>query len=203
MKLTKCAKKHYFDADKYAICPQCEAAERLARLEKMPTPEPVPDGQMETPDSGTRWDPAESGGEAMIDPFSFDAPFVKTENGSAFGAPARDPVVGWLVCVAGVYRGEGFPLRSGRNGIGRGAGMDVCLDRDAGVSEGCHAIATYEPEKRKFYIQPGEGRYLTYVNGEVLLVPREITDFHRIRMGNGEFILRTLCGEAFSWENPV
>ena len=79
--------------------------------------------------------------------------------------------------------------------------MDIALAKELSVSRDRHAIITYEPIKRKFYIQCGEGSGLTYVNNEVLMTPREIVDYDLIRMGNCKLILRTLCNGEFSWND--
>ena len=112
-----------------------------------------------------------------------------------------EPVVGWLVCVKGAYKGESFELKTRRNTIGRSLKMDIALAKELSVSRDRHAIITYEPIKRKFYIQCGEGSGLTYVNNEVLMTPREIVDYDLIRMGNCKLILRTLCNGEFSWND--
>ena len=50
---------------------------------------------------------------------------MDTEDNCTIGYYSRvigvEPVVGWLVCTEGEYKGESFKLKSGRNFIGRAA----------------------------------------------------------------------------------
>lgn len=112
-----------------------------------------------------------------------------------------EPVVGWIVCVKGTYLGESFPLKAGRNLVGRSLKMNVALAKELSVSRDRHAIIIYEPKKRKFYIQPGETSGLSYINEELLMLPAEIHDYDKLQFGDGEFIFRSLCGENFTWED--
>lgn len=112
-----------------------------------------------------------------------------------------EPVVGWLVCVRGEYKGESFPLKAGRNLIGRSLKMDVPLAKELSVSRDKHAVVIYEPKKRVFYIHAGDGNGLTYVNDDLLMMPMQITDFDQIQLGNGIFLLRTFCCDRFSWDD--
>ncbi len=121
----------------------------------------------------------------------------------AFYDNAEEPVVGWLVCVRGEYFGMGFPIKTGKNMIGRSSRMDIALTKEVSVSRDRHAILIYEPKKKQFFIQPGEGNGLTYVNEDLLMVPQEIHDYDVIQIGNVAFALRTLCGEKFSWETYI
>lgn len=118
----------------------------------------------------------------------------------AFYDNEAEPVVGWLICVKGEYFGVGFPLKTGKNTIGRSSRMDVALTKEVSVSRDRHAILTYEPRKRQFFVQPGEGNGLTYVNDDLLMMPQEIHDYDVVQVGNGVFVFRTLCGDKFTWD---
>jgi pSer/pThr/pTyr-binding forkhead associated (FHA) protein len=108
--------------------------------------------------------------------------------------------VGWLVCVGGEYFGEGFNLKAGQNFIGRALTMDVPLAKDTSVSRNRHAIVTYDPKGRVFYLQQGESNGLTYRNGELLLAPSKLEPYDKIQVGGSEFVFAAFCGEKFSWE---
>lgn len=118
----------------------------------------------------------------------------------AFYDNEAEPVVGWLVCVKGEYFGVSFPLKTGKNTIGRSSRMDVALTKEVSISRDRHAILTYEPRKRQFFVQPGEGNGLTYVNDDLLMMPQEIQDYDVVQVGNGVFVFRTLCGDKFTWD---
>ena len=110
-----------------------------------------------------------------------------------------EPVVGWLVCVLGSQQGLSFPLSGGRNRIGRSADMDVCLSSDPEVSRNMHYILTFDPASEAFYLQAGDGRGLTYLNGTLLLTPMQLKPHDLIRVGATTLLFVPLCGESFHW----
>ena len=114
-----------------------------------------------------------------------------------------EPVVGWLVCVKGEYFGYSFNLKAGQNFIGRAMNMDVPLAKDTSVSRNRHAIITYDPLNRLFFIQPGESNGLTYLNDNLLLTHQPIKPYEKIRVGNSELIFVPCCGEQFAWEDYI
>ena len=113
---------------------------------------------------------------------------------------STEPVVGWLVCVKGAYQGESFCLKAGKNTIGRSLKMDVPLAKEPSVSRDRHATIIYEPKKKKFFIQPGEGNGLTYLNDDLVMMPCGINDYDVLQLGASDFVLRSLCGDAFDWD---
>lgn len=112
-----------------------------------------------------------------------------------------EPVVGWIVCVEGEYKGEGFPLKSGRNNIGRSLNMDVALAKEKSVSRERHAVITFEPHQKKFFVQSGESSGLTYVNNEILMTFKELQDYDVIALGECKFVFVRLVNDRFSWDN--
>jgi hypothetical protein len=111
-----------------------------------------------------------------------------------------DPVVGWLVIIDGPGKGNFVHLGSGMNKVGRDRGQRVSLDfGDDGISRENHAIVTFDPLGRKFYIQQGTGTNLVYVGGAPVLIPTEISDRAEIRMGDTRLLFVALCGERFGW----
>ncbi|MGN0370217.1 MAG: FHA domain-containing protein [Butyrivibrio sp.] len=112
-----------------------------------------------------------------------------------------EPVVGWLVCVKGESIGESFNLKAGKNAIGRGGGMDVMLAKERSVSRDKHAVITYEPKKKNFFIQPGESSGLVYLNDELLMSFSQLTAYDSIQLGEAVFKFVPFCGESFIWED--
>ena len=112
-----------------------------------------------------------------------------------------EPVVGWLVCIDGEYKGESFKLKSGRNFIGRAANMDVVLSADHSVSRFKHTAIIYEPRSRRFIVAPGESRELCYLNNEVVLSNMPMKAYDVLNLGSTSLMLVPCCGEHFSWEN--
>lgn len=111
-----------------------------------------------------------------------------------------EPPVGYLICIAGEDFGCGFSLKSGNNAIGRGQAMDVVI-RDPKVSREKQAFVMYEPKSRKFFVRPGEGSGLCYLNGELVMSAVEIHQFDKLGLGDTELMLIVVCCEQFSWED--
>lgn len=114
-----------------------------------------------------------------------------------------DPVVGWIICVHGSHLGESFSIYAGANSIGRDRTNRIVLPREASVSRSKHAIITYEPKHRKFYIKPGESSGLTYINEEYITESRMISAKDVIELGDSKFLLIPLCGDDFTWEEYI
>lgn len=112
-----------------------------------------------------------------------------------------EPVVGWLVGLKGEYKGVSFSLKSGRNYIGRSLNMDVALAKENTVSRDRHAIISFDPKQRKFFIEGGESRGLTYVNGGLLMSFKELNMYDVVSLGACDLMFVPLCSERFSWEN--
>ena len=114
-----------------------------------------------------------------------------------------EPVVGWLVCIKGdECQGESFNLKAGKNMIGRGAGMDVMIPEPT-VSRDKHAVITYEPKKRIFLIQPGDGNGMVYLNDELLMTFSEIKSRDIIQLGEAMFMFYPFCGPEFTWDDYI
>ena len=114
-----------------------------------------------------------------------------------------EPVVGWLVCIKGAYRGESFKLKSGRNFIGRAANMDIVLGADQSVSRLHHAAVVYDPKSRAFIVAAGDARELCYLNGDVVVTSQRLQAYDVLTLGNTELMLIPLCGEKFSWDDTT
>ncbi len=114
-----------------------------------------------------------------------------------------EPVVGWLIGLSGFYFGESFNLKAGHNFIGRSLSMDVALVEEKSVSREYHANIIFDPKSRRFFIQPGRGNGLTYLNDELLLSPAELHIYNKIQLGDHSYIFMPFCGKNFSWDDYV
>lgn len=119
--------------------------------------------------------------------------------------PEKDvvPVVGWLICIKGNNIGRDYRLVSGRNFVGRGNDMDVCLKGDMSVSRNSHAIIVYDPKSNIFLAQPGTSKELFYINGDLVLSPIKLNAYDRISIGETELVFAPLCGSEFEWNKIV
>ena len=113
-----------------------------------------------------------------------------------------DPVVGWLAIVEGPGKGNAVQLGYGANAIGRGETARVNLDfGDDQISRGGHAIVTYDPRGRKFYVQHGGDTNLTYLDDQPVLIPIELPALSHISIGETVLRFVPLCGEEFDWQD--
>jgi hypothetical protein len=116
---------------------------------------------------------------------------------------SADPVVGWLVIVAGPGRGNFCRLGYGQNSIGRDGEERVQLNfGDDGVSRTKHCFVIYEPRTRQYSLRPGDGANLTYLNGAMLSQSRPIKNGDLIEIGNTTLRFVPLCGPDFEWHEP-
>lgn len=113
-----------------------------------------------------------------------------------------DPVVGWLVVVEGPGKGRAVPLGYGSNSIGRGATDRIKLDfGDDQISRSGHAVVTYDPRGRQFYVQHGGGTNLTYLGDQPVLAPTELSALSHISIGQTVLRFVPLCGAEFDWQD--
>ena len=109
-----------------------------------------------------------------------------------------DPVVGWLVCLAGPDRGRDFRLHAEKNFIGRAPSMDVCVG-DETVSREKHALVIFDPKKQVFWAVPGDASGLVYLNGDIVNTPSQMKQEDILEVGKTKLVLIPFCGERYSW----
>ena len=113
-----------------------------------------------------------------------------------------DPVVGWLVVVSGPGRGQACQLGYGSNSIGRSGKSRIRLDfGDNRISRDGHATITYDPWGRKFYLQHGGGKNLTYLGESPVLVPTVLEAMQEFSIGNTTLRFIPFCGPEFEWDD--
>ena len=115
-----------------------------------------------------------------------------------------DPVVGWLVVLHGPGRGNARRLGYGQNSLGRDKSERVSLDfGDPSISRSKHCFVLYEPRKRQFYLRPGDGANLTYLNGELLAEAKLLNATDVIEIGATKLRFVPLCSPDFDWEDST
>lgn len=198
MNLQKCKNGHFYDGDMYSACPHCanqgtEPNKTVALVmpeeEEGATVAIGPDGQLVN--TGPKEHVVLE--EDMNTMGVFMDERVETES--------KDPIVGWLVCTGGRFFGQDFKLKSGRNFIGRGKNMDICLDGELSVSRERHAAVIYEPRQNIFLVQPGESKELFYLDDEVVLSAKKLKKNSVLQVGDVTLMFIPCCDEAFQWED--
>ena len=137
----------------------------------------------------------------------------RTERGEPAAAPGAgtqdaqasamdDPPVGWLVVIKGPGQGRFVAIGNGSNSVGRDEDDRIRIDfGDETISRRGHSTNTYDPRGKKFYLQHGSGKNLTYLEGNPVLAPTELAGFSRIAIGNTELLFVPLCCDQFDWED--
>lgn len=145
--------------------------------------------------------PARPADEEMTRPYRPRAIAAASADAGA-DDPMADPVVGWLVVIAGPGKGNYCRLGHGTNPIGRDAGSRVRLDFGDGlISRQAHASVTYDPRGRKYYLQHGGGTNLTYLGDEPVLVPTLLEPMQDFTVGATTLRFVPLCGDGFDWQD--
>lgn len=113
-----------------------------------------------------------------------------------------DPVAGWLVVVEGPGLGQVLTVGHGQNSIGRQPTQRIAIDfGDEEISRENHAVITYDPRGRKFFVQQGSGTNLIYLDDEPVLTPSPIETHAEIVIGQTRLRFVAFCGPDFSWQD--
>ena len=112
---------------------------------------------------------------------------------------AKRYVVGWLVGLNGSSRGESFPVRIGRNVLGRDRRSDIVVNDEQASSH--HADLVFRPEERRFILMDHNSTNGTYVNEGEIEPRRDLAEKDIIRIGSQQFLFMPLCHEGFYWDD--
>jgi pSer/pThr/pTyr-binding forkhead associated (FHA) protein len=118
------------------------------------------------------------------------------------GSPTAQPkryVVGWLVGLDGATRGEAYPVRIGRNVLGRDHRSDIIIEDDQASSH--HADLVFRPEERRFILMDHNSTNGTYVNDAEIEPRRDLAPEDIVRIGAQRFLFVPLCHEGFYWDD--
>ena len=112
---------------------------------------------------------------------------------------AKRYVVGWLVGLDGPARGESYPVRIGRNVLGRDKRSDIIVQDDQASSH--HADLVFRPEERRFILMDHNSTNGTYVNDQEIEPRRDLAANDIVRIGSQRFLFMPLCHEGFFWDD--
>jgi len=108
-------------------------------------------------------------------------------------------VVAWLVGLNGSSRGESYPVRMGRNVLGRDRRSDIVINDDQASSH--HADLVFRPEERRFILMDHNSTNGTYVNETEIEPRRDLAGKDIIRVGAHRFLFTPLCHDGFYWDD--
>lgn len=210
----RCDNGHFID-ESWDICPYCpqDASEPeipvvRPRAVEMPIPSAAP--PQPQPQPLTRAAAAVAAPSAGVEPRRGTAPgpvavpslssppMERTVAASKIDS-AKRYVVGWLVSLNGASRGESFPVRMGRNVIGRDRRSDIVVQDDQASSH--HADLVFRPEEKRFILMDHNSTNGTYVNEHEIEPRRDLSAKDIIRIGSHRYIFTPLCHDGFHWDD--
>jgi hypothetical protein len=217
----RCDNGHFID-ESWDICPYCpqDAAEpeipvvrpRAVEVAAAPAPQPMPRASSGAPGSqpGPTRVPNDTGGlrarpssatSSAVAVAPAAAMVERTVAAQKMGESQQQKryVVGWLVGISGPIRGEAFPLRMGRNVIGRDRRSDIVINDDQASSH--HADLVFRPEERRFILMDHNSTNGTYVNEMEIEPRRDLIEKDVIRIGSHRFVFSPLCHDGFHWDD--
>jgi hypothetical protein len=115
------------------------------------------------------------------------------------GSQQKRYVVGWLIGLNGASRGESFPVRMGRNVIGRDRRSDIVIQDDQASSH--HADLVFRPEERRYILMDHNSTNGTYVNEAEIEPRRDLIGKDVVRIGSHRFVFMPLCHDGFYWDD--
>ena len=202
----RCDNGHFID-ESWDLCPYCPQDEaepeipvvRPRAVDPSPAARP-PSGAAAAapaPDAAPRSLRPTSGAALAIQPPPMERTIAIQKIDPS--AAAKRYVVGWLIGLNGAIRGESFPVRIGRNVLGRDRRSDIVVNDDQASSH--HADLVFRPEERRFILMDHNSTNGTYVN-EAEIEPRtDLAGKDVIRIGSHKFLFMPLCHDGFYWDD--
>ena len=71
------------------------------------------------------------------------------------------------------------------------------------MSRDKHAWVIFEPRKQKFYLKPGDGSGLVYLNDENVFDTTALHSGDVLELGDVKLVFIALCGESFNWADYI
>ncbi|MCL1831697.1 MAG: FHA domain-containing protein [Oscillospiraceae bacterium] len=196
MNMKLCPNSHYYDSLQYSECPHCKAANANANAAPGATPigatVPIMNNNA---DIGATVPVFNQPAAAPASDIGATMPIMREKHGT-------DPVVGWLVCVAGNAReiGKDYRIRTGYNYIGRSPKMDISIESDDTISRENHATVAYAEKAKRFMLAPSQGKAIISVNDEPIMGTVELKAYDTIELSEiTKLKFVPFCGESFEW----
>ncbi len=113
----------------------------------------------------------------------------------------QDPVVGWLVIVAGPGVGAYRPIYEGNNTVGRSKSQRIPIDfGDDTISNEEQAFIRYDSADRAFLLVPNLAKTnIVALNDRKPTGAVELAAMDLITMGRTQLVFVPFCGAEFDW----
>ena len=201
----RCENGHFID-ESWDLCPYCPAENAESDIpvvrptrfgaQEGPRPGVVPAEPVRRPTAVPPLTMARREAAVAVESEPVDRT-VAVQKLDPLAAPKRY-VVGWLIGLTGAARGESFPVRIGRNVLGRDRRSDIVIGDDQASSH--HADLVFRPEERRFILMDHNSTNGTYVNDLEIEPRRDLADRDVVRIGSHKFLFMPLCSEGFYWD---
>ncbi len=198
MRMVTCNNGHYYDQEKNATCPYCANNGGI----DVQTKQTVFQGGGADEEKTALYSSASNNDDekTVYNPSSSNVSNEPAENSQDPSQPIL--LAGWLAIISEKGRGTSYTLTFGMNTIGRAEKNHISIQNgDSSISREKHALIIYDYTNNIFFIKHGDGQFLSYVNGEVLLDTRQLKANDKIKVGSTELIFIPLCSDDFNWED--
>lgn len=199
----RCKNGHFID-ESWDICPYCPPDDGAVDDEKIAVVQPK-SARKEPPAPAPAVDPEPTPAVARRESSAPPPPPVertvavpKVDTSAKVDAGARY-VVGWLVALNGVARGEPYAVRLGRNIIGRDRKSDIYVNDDQASAH--HADLVFRPDEGRYILMDHNSTNGTYVNDAEIEPRRDLLDRDTVTIGKHKFLFVALCDENFTWDD--
>lgn len=189
MAVVRCNRGHYYDEQKYTMCPHCGIQIHDDDITTELSVSSINHKCDVADDEKTVAINAETSAEGFDDNDQTVSLYSQQNNG--------DPVTGWLVCVKGPEIGRDFKLHQGFNRIGRSYEMDVPVMEDIMVRTVAECAIVYDDRGNRFYAVQQNG--IAYLNGCLIQSPCVLTSGDILNIGESEFEFVAFCREGRVW----
>ena len=198
----RCENGHFID-ESWDLCPYCPAESPqtdipIVRPSRVVSPQPEARSVAAPPP--TTAVPRRENPPVQAPPMERTVAVPRIDiTGGMPAAQTKRYVVGWLVGLSGAARGESYPIRMGRNVLGRDRRSDIVVNDDQASAH--HADLVFRPEERRFILMDHNSTNGTYVNEAEIEPRRDLSGRDIIRIGSHKFLFMPLCQDGFYWDD--
>ncbi len=210
MSVIRCAQGlHFYDDEKFATCPHCEAGMNIDKWTDMSADDLNSQDTMSMPDMDA--DINETVGviqeQLVFQGFNgfpdtgVHISDVDDDVTIAFHSPEKgnDYITGWLVCIEGPEKGRDYRIYHGVNKMGRGDNMDIIVRDDKSISREKVVSVIYDIKSNKFYLSPAVNG-VVYLNDGIINKAMEIVTGDKFTIGDSTFEFIAYCRDDKKWE---
>lgn len=195
MKLKKCKYGHYYDEDKFSMCPHCSS--KGIKANKTIEIKDSVDKQVTQKKSESA-----NGGKALKDAVkdALEEKQKKEEQQRKERKVSALNPVGMLVCTDGMQSGNVFSLTSGENYIGCLRNGELIVTSMMKNEISYFLEVQYQPANNSFLIVPIQSEVGMIVNDSRIEQETKLNAYDKIAVRDNMLMFVPICGEHFSWE---